>query len=189
MERRIVGIIKWLERCLAACRAGAVESALMDVECARADLDRLRDEVWNAVERKHVVKVRDRSVVVLAKAAGLALIAVLFLATPVALLQERRSHPELSASLEWVTPDEKMLLGNLRRHLSESNSFTVVSEPGEHGKSTAGRTVTARNALAVPVERHSSSEADVPYDRIITLVQAGEKALKNERPVIRIERN
>lgn len=194
MERRIAGIIKWLERCLAAYRAGAVESALMDAECARADLDRLRDEVWNAVEKKHAPGARDRSAAVLVKAAGLALIAVLFSATPVAFLQEGRPHPEPVASLEWVTPDEKMLLGNLRRHLSESNSLAALPEQKEHEKTATTRALpvpgrTAHNAAATPVAQHDSNEADVPYDRIITLVQAGEKALKNERPVIRIERN
>ena len=197
MERRIAGIIRWLERCLSACRSGALESALMDAECARADLDRLRDEVWAALEEKHAVRARKHPVVVFVKAAGLALMVVLATATPVALFQEGRVWTEPAVSIEWVTPDERALLGNLRKHLSESNSLAAVARDGDLSEKNAGLRAASpvvgkavRNVSAVSEEPSNGSNAGVPsYDRILTLLQAGEKALKNERPVIKIERN
>ena len=45
MDRRIAGIIRWLERFQSSYRSGAIESALMDAECARADLEDLRSDV------------------------------------------------------------------------------------------------------------------------------------------------
>lgn len=205
MERRIAGIIRWLERCLSAYRAGAWESMLMDAECARADLDRLRDDVWTALEERHAAGARRRPAVVFLKASGLALAIVLAAATPLALLQEGRVFSEPAVSLEWVTPDEKALLGNLRRHLSESNPFASsvardsVVRDGESRENGAGPRGTlpeagraTRSVTAVPEERRGRDGADASfysYDRIITLVQAGEKALKNEQPMIKIEHN
>ena len=49
MDRRIAGIIRWLERFQSSYRSGAIESALMDAECARADLEDLRSDVWRSV--------------------------------------------------------------------------------------------------------------------------------------------
>ena len=53
MERRIAVIMRWLERCLNEYRAGSLESALMDAECARADIETLRQDVWAKLERRH----------------------------------------------------------------------------------------------------------------------------------------
>ena len=50
VERRIAGIIRWLERLKKSYSSGAMESALMDAECARADLEDLRQAVWSQVK-------------------------------------------------------------------------------------------------------------------------------------------
>ena len=42
VEKRVAGIIRWLERLKKSYSSGALESALMDAECARADLENLR---------------------------------------------------------------------------------------------------------------------------------------------------
>lgn len=198
MERRIAGIIRWLDRCLAAWKAGALESALMDAECARADMERLRDDVWNALEQKHVRVKHERAAIKSLKASLLAMAAVLAAATPLAILQEGRAFPEpVRVTLEWVTPDEKTLLGNLRKHLSESNSFAAASErddmykPGTLAANAVHQPSGTQNSgmrNAPARERAERSSNSVPYDRIISLVQAGEKALKNEQPLIRIEK-
>ena len=49
IDRQIAGIIKWLERLKKSYSSGATESALMEAECARADLEFLRQDVWDKV--------------------------------------------------------------------------------------------------------------------------------------------
>ena len=50
IDKKVAGIIRWLERFKKSCSAGAIESALMDAECARADLENLRLDVWAVLE-------------------------------------------------------------------------------------------------------------------------------------------
>ena len=46
LDKRVAGIIRWLERLKKSYSAGSMENALMDAECARADLENLRLDVW-----------------------------------------------------------------------------------------------------------------------------------------------
>lgn len=50
IDRQIAGIIKWLERLKGSYSSGAMEKALMEAECARADLEYLRQDVWDKVK-------------------------------------------------------------------------------------------------------------------------------------------
>lgn len=79
MDRRIAGIIRWLERFQSSYRSGAIESALMDAECARADLEDLRSDVWRSVGAVRPSRVR-RSVV--GWLSSLVLLAVLAVPSP-----------------------------------------------------------------------------------------------------------
>ncbi|MDR1621061.1 MAG: hypothetical protein LBS00_01660 [Synergistaceae bacterium] len=200
MERRIAGIVRWLDRCLRACKAGALESALMDVECARADVERLRDEVWGKLERRRSARVRGRFFWVPLKVVLGAFLVVLTGATPVAFFQEgpalERQERE-TVSLEWVTPDEKTLLGNLRKHLSDSNSFASIQDraqiPAQPMEREAEREPAVRAApKAAPKQEPKPAVRDealnIPYDRIISLVQAGEKAMQKDEPAIKVEK-
>jgi hypothetical protein len=222
MEKRIAGIVRWLERCLRACKSGALESALMDAECARADIELLRNEVWKKLERQHSANSRRRRSGLPwlpAKAAFLAMTAVLAAATPVAFLEsapqgERALREEQdSLSLVWVTPDEKMLLSNLRKHLSDGDSLasitsasTVASpQQGEEKAEEKKEKTEPQPVQAAAVEKNGmarktpSSEPEVrevpgsetpgiSYDRILSLVQTGEKAMKQQASIITIER-
>lgn len=189
MERRIAAVIRWLERCLAACRTGAMESALMDVECARADLDRLREDVWTALERKHAPRARGFLLPAPLGGVLVALVIVLAAAAPLAPFQERRMPAEPMLSVEWVTPDEKMLLGNLRRRLSENNRPTAsLPDRNEVENRTETQKRLAKRASVPSGRQDVKSDGGMPYDRLVELLQTGEKALKNERPVIKIER-
>jgi hypothetical protein len=208
VERRIAGIVKWLERCLKACKAGTLESALMDVECARADMERLRDEVWKKLGRRHSAKKRMQFIETRLKVILGAFVVVLTAATPVALLQEglpREGQERESVTLEWVTPDEKTLLGHLRKHLSDSNSFASIQPEPQRLQSpqlqspelpqtrpqariSEGERVIRAAPKREPKDATRDDAVGIPYDRIISLVQAGEKAMKNDEPAIKIEK-
>jgi hypothetical protein len=188
---------------LKACKAGALENALMDAECARADIERLRDEVWEKLEERHTARGRGRVAGTPVKAFLGAVLLVLTAATPVALIQESLSQKRQereTVTLEWVTPDEKTLLGNLRKHLSDSNPFASIQQPQEpppRQPELPPRTVERGRAVgAVPKQEPEFAVGgdvmeiamEIPYDRIISLVQAGEKAMKNGEPAIKIEK-
>jgi hypothetical protein len=195
MEKRIAGIMRWLERCLKSCKAGALESALLDAECARADMDRLRNEIWSKLERRYGEKKTARRVAMSARVVLGAGIAVLAAATPVALVQEIAAQEEQrqqdSVILEWVTPDERLLLTNLRKHLSENDVLVSIPEPAKVPVKSLPE-IPAVRAVNLPAERiepeEQKKEKDISYEQIISLVQVGEKAMKDEEPAIKIEK-
>jgi hypothetical protein len=205
MEKRIAGITRWLERCLKACKSDALESALMDAECARADIELLRDDVWKKLEKRYAAKTRNWGVWLWlrlrppAKAAFWAIIVVLAAATPVALFENAARNP---LSLEWVTPDEKALLISLRKGLSDDNSFASglpaekrAEEPEEKTGPAKAATPARKPAEKPPVaqrppslEKDASETGGIPYDRILSLVQTGERAMKPRASIITIEK-
>ncbi|MDR1378187.1 MAG: hypothetical protein LBJ36_03970 [Synergistaceae bacterium] len=211
VEKRIAGIARWLDRCLKAYKTGALESALMDAECARADVELLRNEVWEKLEKQYTVRTRKRDAWLPAKVAFWAMTVVLAAATPVALLENvPRGEKALwtgqdSPSLEWVTPDEKTLLSNLRKHLSDANSFASAQRSEEKEEKIDFKPVTA-TAVAMgkfaekpavilktpspePTKDSEGPETPrIPYDRILSLVRTGEKAMKQQESIIVIER-
>jgi hypothetical protein len=157
----------------------------MDAECARADLEHLRKDLWIGLARKNQEKSGSRAIAGFLRVVSVACVLVLLIATPLPSLEGPRVvPPESTATLEWITPDEKTLLSNLRRHLSDSNSFAAaknVEKVQVEKEKPDGRK---------PEETRAEKRAPngVPYDQIASLVRTGEKALKNERPAITIER-
>ena len=204
MEKRVAGIIRWLERCIKSYKDGAVESALMDAECARADIEILKGELWKKAEHRQGARVRRFNFFKATEAFFLAFGIMLISATPLALQQEgptRENRSEGHLTLEWVTPDEMKLLSNLRKSPSEPLALVVNSEEPIADVFvapvvTARRIEPARPRIPEPsrlrreqIERREQTEpeASLPYDRILSLIEAGERAMKNEAPAIRVE--
>ncbi|GHV45223.1 hypothetical protein FACS1894204_03790 [Synergistales bacterium] len=164
MEKRIIAVIKWLERSLKSCRDGQVEKAMMDVECARADMERLRSEVWTNLSRRASRKKSWHGVVV----CFLGLLFVLSLVTP-------------------LSPD------SLTRAPQDEDAQIVVLQ-GEEPQQSAKKSkpVIAAQMTAKPKAAQGSgkmsSEAEISFERVASLLQTGERALKNGSPIIRIER-
>ena len=195
MEKRVAGIIRWLERCVKAYKNGAVESALMDAECARADIETLRDELWKKVEGSRCVQTRRFHTLRAAEAFFWAFGIMLVTATPLALTQDVptiEGRAERNFTLEWVTPDERELLSNVRKRPSETSAFFV--EPKE--PIVESKAIPA--SVAVPVRRRTPEpqplqteqkelETAIPYDSILSLIEKGERAMKNEAPSIKVE--
>ena len=49
VEKKIAVINKWLDRLVKSYKSGAMENALIEAECAKADLEDLRQDVWAKV--------------------------------------------------------------------------------------------------------------------------------------------
>jgi hypothetical protein len=218
MEKRVAGIIRWLERCLKAYKAGAVESALMDVECARADIESLREDLWAKIELRHSdhfflapLAPRARRLSVLRPLAAFLWAFGMTLAAATPLSQDRRANEtqEGRFTLEWVTPDEMELLGNIRKRPDDSLAMTVTSAEPLFLPGPAPLSPPETRLLRAPVQakqrgpekaqetqkiqkiqkiQERASAPSVPYDRIMLLVETGERAMKNQEPAIKVEK-
>ena len=163
-EKRIDGIIRWLERLKKSYKSGAMESALMDAECARADLEVLRQEVWSkAVPSAPVMLPSLPPAVVGAvpcRAAGLKTAETLTLAEPIVIVREDAPSYEAPAPVQR-TPVQKK---------------------------TAKRTPSpARKRVQAQPDVKPAPVRTVPYDKVFSLVQTGQRALKNTSTVIKID--
>lgn len=165
MEKRIIAVIKWLERSLKSCRDGQVENAMMDVECARADMERLRSEAWANLSREPVSKKSWRASLV-------CIVGLLFV---------------LSLS-EPLCPDAVRVAQSQNEDAQAAGKPEPSSAPQAPAKPKAtqsNRTLKAPSAIGA---KNEASEPEISFERVASLLQTGEKALKNGSPIIRIER-
>ena len=193
-----------------ACRAKSWENALMEMECAKAEMDLAREELWAAAQedgngkRMHVLAFRST------RAAFVAALLLLITAAPIAnsvtIVQEQGKIAIRTAPvLEWVTTDERTLLSALRKSLSEANagSSREVFAPSDARTDGVGNAETRVSAvdrkerdvsgkLTERAGRESLSAKSQPVvtgEMIYSLVQLGQKALRNSEPAIRIDRS
>lgn len=169
-DKKILRAIKWLERCVSACRAGSSESALMDIECARVDLDRAREDIWQTNGKKYAPK---SSAWEGGKVAFAAALFLLFTAAPISIVEP------ISFYLEWVTPDEKMLLANLRLRFADANEASVEDVSPEPARPVARiyqRPVIAKQTTNI-----------IDEAKVYSLVKTGERALRNDQIVVKVE--
>lgn len=196
MEKKIARVIRWLDRCSRACSAGSWRNALMDMECAKAELDEARQDLWTLAEGTDGHPSLQRAVKVLGVACT-ALLLLLVAAIPLAsppMAQNSVVVVESVPSLEWVSADEKTVLLSLRKSLSEANFGVSPEESGE--MVTAGHPIVpSRDRRAVERtqpsggslerNREDTSPGRHDVDSILFLVQVGRKALEGEESPIR----
>ena len=199
MEKKIARITRWLDRCAKACSARSWQSALLDMECAKAELDEARSELWTRAEGGSQASPVIRKAGRLTLTAALGLFLVLSVAGPLAVQTARETVSIASGpSLEWVSTDEKALLSALRRSLSDANLARLSTEPGEEylprgvAAADAARPADNRRNLSVLQGRENeklqnSSSSGREFDTIITLVQIGQKALRERESAIRFD--
>ena len=193
-----------------ACRAKSWENALMEMECAKAEMDLAREELWAAAQEdgngKRMYALAFRSTRAAFVAALLLLITAAPIANSVMIVQEQGKIAIRTAPvLEWVTTDERTLLSALRKSLSEANagSSREVFAPSDARDDEGGNAETRISAvdrkerdvsgkLTERAGRESISAKSQPVvtgEMIYSLVQLGQKALRNSEPAIRIDRS
>lgn len=195
-----------------ACRAKSWENALMEMECAKAEMDIAREELWAAAQEegdgKRIHALAFRST----RAAFVAAILLLITAAPIAnsvmIVREQGAIAIRTAPvLEWVTTDEQTLLSALRKSLSEANAGSSHADFGRPDvfEGVVGnaetrvpaadrkeRDVTGKQTERSATGRESVSAKAQPVvtgEMIYTLVQLGQKALRDSEPAIRIDRS
>lgn len=212
MEKRVAGIVRWLERFQRSYKSGAMESALMDAECARADLEILRRDVWSSLGPSR--EPRRRVGMFLSRAVLSAFLVVLATSVPVSELRRRteEASPVHDSLFAWTALsvrgsggafDEDWGGGNAASHfpLEMSGERKNPSTPrGERANAGLLRRPSSETRER-PVKRAPNAAEDeravrakaangkkVPYETVFSLLQTGERVLKNEEPVIAVDR-
>ena len=210
VEKRVAGIIKWLERLKKSYSSGAMESALMDAECARADLEDLRLDVWEKVSPS-----AHRNSAVLSRVLGYArtvsLAAAIVMAWVVPLSRDVKA-PEIDplknaraytgpivVFREYDRPAEQNN-GTPARSISPSKDDTSAENHTEHRTAESSpaassakkqpqqkRTAQKRTQAQAKTETRPKTSGTVPYDKVYSLIQTGQRALKNNSSVIKIQ--
>ena len=202
MERKFARIYRWLERCAKACSAGSWGSALADMECAKAELEEVRDEIWSQAENAMAPKPAGRGGTVL-RVAFVCSILIFASAAPLAMqsqgpvVQSVAAGPGLDAMaenrLEWVTADEKALLDALRKSLSDANlewmakkfDGTDAAKPADARQPQGGvRRRPVKGRRRPPMSRVSAVAApETAGSTRSSPRQIGRKALGEESPI------
>ena len=212
MEKRVAGIVRWLERFQRSYKSGAMESALMDAECARADLETLRRDVWSSLGPSRVP--RRRRGMLLSRAVLSAFLVVLATSVPVSELRRRMEEPPpVHDSLfawtalsvrgsrgafdeDWGGRDAAshfpLGMSGERKNLSVSPGDRASAAPLRRPSAGMGERPVKRVPNSAGNERAGRAKAangkKVPYETVFSLLQTGERVLRNEEPVIAVDR-
>ncbi len=202
MEKRFRRVQRWLERCIEACRKEKWSNAVADVECARAELETAKDELWSLVSEARAAEKEvyaGRMLPLPLRSAFLAVVVVMAAAIPLSTgtVPVALEQVENKVSLEWVTRDEKRLLTSLRQNLSDMNSarnileeVTKAETAGEADRQVAKTSSTSAAIHAggagqtgrqnLPGQSPGTKEEDVTIDEILSLYEVGQRALRSE---------
>lgn len=212
MEKRVAGIVRWLERFQRSYKSGAMESALMDAECARADLETLRRDVWSSLGPSRVP--RRRRGMLVSRAVLSAFLVVLATSVPVSELRRRMEEPPpVHDSLfawtalsvrgaggafdeDWGGGDAAshfpLGMSGERKNLSVSPGDRASAAPLRRPSAGMGERPVKRVPNSAGNERAGRAKAangkKVPYETVFSLLQTGERVLRNEEPVIAVDR-
>ena len=195
VDKKVAGIIRWLERFKKSYSSGAVESALMDAECARADLENLRHDVWATLDPnvKPVNKNFLRFINFL-RISSLSLIIVLTAVFPIskdvqAPAIEYKKNEITFAEPIIIVREEKIKIKN-----ENENEFHIENNNNIKAKKPVKTANIKRTPPAAPekiktnkIEKTEIQQKSVAYDKVFSLMQTGQRALKNNSSVIKIQ--
>ena len=185
LEKRADGVIRWLERMKRAYSSGAVESAYMDAECARADLEDLRIEFL----RPKVSNKGGGFLLTISRSMFLAVMIVMVTVMPLSRDNMVVIEPEV------VKEDPSVLSGHLPL-AEEAKTPHVKWRGGDVSAKSRAKTTALKRAVqptvTAPVKSVTKPKVSAPtktvaYDKVYSLVQTGQRALKNDKSVIKVK--
>ena len=155
---------------------GAIESALMDAECARADLETLRNDVWQKVKP---VKHEHKTFYTFIRVLSLSVIVIFYSVVPVAkdVVPVQSVKEEMNSLIE---PKPIIIIREEEKHEIKA------SKPEAPQKRQSRKQVSQKKPKTQTVTR-TSAQKIVPYDKVFSLVQTGQRALKENKSVISIK--
>lgn len=203
MEKRLKRVQNWIDRCMEACRCKAWTSAIAELECARAELDSAGREIWEAAteeEARSPHRGLRTSKALLLHVIPVTMMILLLAVGPTSIESFNPSGTlsfETGPSVEWITADERILLDNLRKSLSEGRSATVAASGQE--KASTGTPSTRRTKGLSPAEAVESARGPIPpfssqggvsvaTEDLLSLIQVGQRALRPDGEALHVER-
>ncbi len=211
LERQYDRVIRWVRRAQTMSDGGKYSDAIMDVECARAELEGARQELllchsagaersalpvfWRALPAAlcalliMALPLGSEPVEMAARGGGASSLAVARDAVAAAKTGRREGAEQKSESppgryKEWLTSDEKQLLDSVRKGLGEQKRASRVPLPAEKRAEKSDQEVTlARSSLGRPVQDELSAE------EMFRLMEVGRKALRKKNDTVVLEFN
>ena len=192
IDKKVAGIIRWLERLKKSYSSGAMESALMDAECARADLENLRQVVWAEVRpsERHGTAIFSRIMYSL-RTLSLAVLIVMLSVVPLS----REVHVPVARNVESepvnrgpiivirdYEPPAKQTVQTVRPETPQLQPRKQTAQ-----KRTVQKRTQSQQILNTPAAKTQITTRTVPYDKVYSLIQTGQRALKNNSTVIKIQ--
>ena len=191
-DKRVAGVIRWLERLKKSYSSGSMESALMDAECARADLENLRLDVWAAVdpqaksENKVFTKILN-----FARISSLAAVIVLLAVFPIS--KEIQAPAVIELEKEKITLAQPIIIIREDKDKEEekNNNIEIAEVKTELKPKKPARTANVKKIAQekpqtqIQTAKNEPEQKTIAYDKVFSLMQTGERALKNNRSVIK----
>ena len=188
VDKKVAGIIRWLERLKKSYSSGAMENALMDAECARADLENLRLDVWANLEPKNQPgsKIFSR-VINFSRVASLAVLIVLLAVFPIS--KEVQAPAAVNKKSEITLAEPIIII----REEKINNDISAVNNAKP--KRVAAKTANIKKSAVPSSEKiiqaktraSERTQKTVAYDKVFSLMQTGQRALKNNSSVIKVQ--
>lgn len=178
LEKRADVVIHWLERMKKSYNSGALESAYMDAECARADLEELKTDVFAGLNPRSSGRLHTfmRTVI-------LSVIILMVMVKPLSRDPERlpAKIPPVDAPVAQPT--------------------AITREASVHTETVAAQDTKARKPRKIQAEKRRKTSAPSPvvsapkksppktvaYDKVLSLLQTGQRAMKNDQSVIKVK--
>ncbi|MBR0095055.1 MAG: hypothetical protein IJP91_07235 [Synergistaceae bacterium] len=183
VDKKVAGIIRWLERLKKSYSSGAMESALMDAECARADLETLRLDVWATLdpEAKPGNRIFSR-LMSFSRVASLAVLIVLLAVFPISRDVKAPAAEPLNKA---VTLAEPIIVIREERAKAKSDIEEVRAvRPKKPVKTASVRKTPPTAPERVQAAEPKPEQKAVAYDKVFSLMQTGQRALKNNSSII-----
>ncbi len=201
VDKRITGIIRWLERLRNSYSSGAMENALMDAECARADLEVLRRDVWQRVQPlKHANPEFNPAYFlasclrVISLAALIILLAVVPISRDVVTNLVPADNSQVAAEPEPAKISQVSQVSQVKHEHETFRKITPAKSNSNPSSSSRRKKVLAKtqvnnaksesNAKSDAKKTTTSQTNQLGYDKVFSLIQTGERALRNESYVV-----
>ena len=192
VDKKVAGIIRWLERLNESYKSGSMESALMDAECAKADLENLTQDFWEKVKPKEIKRRERKSIFVFLRPAFVAVLMLMMMVAPLS-RDAALSLPESLPVVAEVPVHPAEVVAEVPLAVSvvevkEEKPETPSPAPKRAAKKAAAKRTQTAAAQKAPREAPKVAKAKtVPYDKVFSLMQTGQRALKNNNSVVKVQ--
>ena len=177
VARKADTVIRWLERMKRAYACGAVESAYLDAECARADLETLRTNIFAFLPG---VKPKTQSKFpAVIRVIILSFSVVMAMTSP--LSRENISHTPIYAQASETE--------SVKEEVSSSGRQpkVITEKPKRTQRQPSAKRTAKLPEKPKPEPKPVPAKKQPAYDKLHMLLETGRRALKTNNTVIKIK--